>query len=271
VPEAGLIVLLPGLGLSGAVWRDIAPVLAVEGPVEVLELDLGGGAALAAVAERAVAALRDRGPVHLVGQSYGATVALHLAERLDVRSVTAFAPVGFWTARERAASSALLRTTSALVAATPARVLDRAVRTPAGRRALLAAFAGRPSTVPPDVARRALADYAARAHDVRRATAQFAAVTLPPPPRVPLTIAWGSRDAVTPAHQAGRARDWNPSAHHVRLVGAGHVPMWTHRADVLDAIDASTGSSGSSTRVWSGPADRPDRAWPPAGTGAPPP
>ena len=43
--------------------------------------------------------------------------------------------------------------------------------------------------------------------------------------RVPVTIAWGTRDALLIPRQAARARRLLPSARHVTLQGCGHVPF----------------------------------------------
>src|SRR3546814_8092408 len=45
------------------------------------------------------------------------------------------------------------------------------------------------------------------------------------PVEVPTTIAWGTKDRLLPYAQASIARLRLPNAHHVPLVGAGHVPM----------------------------------------------
>jgi pimeloyl-ACP methyl ester carboxylesterase len=44
-------------------------------------------------------------------------------------------------------------------------------------------------------------------------------------PGVPVTIAWGTRDFLTPRYQARRAASLLPGARHVRLHGCGHSPM----------------------------------------------
>jgi pimeloyl-ACP methyl ester carboxylesterase len=43
--------------------------------------------------------------------------------------------------------------------------------------------------------------------------------------RIPVTIAWGTRDLVLPYRQAARARKVLPHARHVRLAGCGHLPF----------------------------------------------
>ena len=42
---------------------------------------------------------------------------------------------------------------------------------------------------------------------------------------MPVTVAWGSRDALLIPRQAARARRLLPWAHHVTLRGCGHVPF----------------------------------------------
>jgi pimeloyl-ACP methyl ester carboxylesterase len=43
--------------------------------------------------------------------------------------------------------------------------------------------------------------------------------------RTPVTIAWGTRDAVLPFPQSRRARAVLPSARHITLKGCGHLPF----------------------------------------------
>jgi pimeloyl-ACP methyl ester carboxylesterase len=53
---------------------------------------------------------------------------------------------------------------------------------------------------------------------------------------VPLTIAWGDRDRVTPPAQARRAARLIPGARHVTLTSCGHVPMFDDPQQVAQAI-----------------------------------
>ncbi len=45
------------------------------------------------------------------------------------------------------------------------------------------------------------------------------------PADVPVTIAWAGRDLVLPPWQAEVARELLPNAEHIKMRGAGHVPM----------------------------------------------
>ena len=48
-------------------------------------------------------------------------------------------------------------------------------------------------------------------------------------------------DLVISARQLRRAGRWAPHALRQPSAGAGHVPMWTHRAEVLEAVGRATG------------------------------
>src|SRR5262245_57759718 len=95
-----LLVLVHGIGGTWRLWRPILPAL--QERFEVLAVDLPGfggspigvRADVAAYAD-AVAELAGR-PFHAVGSSMGGGVALELGRRGLARSVTAFAPIGFW-------------------------------------------------------------------------------------------------------------------------------------------------------------------------------
>ncbi|WP_318216159.1 alpha/beta hydrolase [Streptomyces sp. SCL15-6] len=61
-------------------------------------------------------------------------------------------------------------------------------------------------------------------------------------PSVPVTVAWGTRDLLTPVHQANRAVRLLPTARHVRLRGCGHSPMSDDPSRIARLLlSASTG------------------------------
>ena len=64
------------------------------------------------------------------------------------------------------------------------------------------------------------------------------------PVRVPVTIAWGTRDGLLLPSQALRARRVLPEARHLWLRGCGHVPMSDDPAQVAGVL-----LSGSATPV----------------------
>jgi pimeloyl-ACP methyl ester carboxylesterase len=174
---------------------------------------------------------------HVAGNSMGGAIALELARRKAVSSVTAFSPAGFWTAPERRFTQvsllALARTPRALRPAVAA-----ASRTRAGRVALFSQTFGYPGRLPAEEAAATLRD--AWASPVLAETlAAFDEYSFQRPEQlrsVPVTIAWGRRDKLLPYRlQAPRARALLPWATHLTL-GAGHVPFYDDPAACAEAI-----------------------------------
>ena len=174
---------------------------------------------------------------HVAGNSMGGAIALELARRKAVSSVTAFSPAGFWTAPERRFTQlsllALARTPPALRPAVAA-----ASRTRAGRIGLFSQTFGYPARLPPEEAAATLRD--AWASPVLAETlAAFDEYSFGRPEQlrtVPVTIAWGKRDRLLPYRlQAPRARAMLPWATHLTL-GAGHVPFYDDPAACAEAI-----------------------------------
>ncbi len=163
---------------------------------------------------------------HVAGSSLGGGVALELGRRGVARSVTAFAPIGFWGPVSRRWCQASV---------TGARVLGRLARpalpalaaTAAGRVALFSLFFGHPARLDP-AACLADVDALVAAPAFTAARAAFAGHRFHDRgalDSIPVTVAWGSRDAILPAFQARRAAAALPSARHVRLPGCGHLPF----------------------------------------------
>ena len=61
---------------------------------------------------------------------------------------------------------------------------------------------------------------------------------------VPVTIAWGTRDALLIPRQATRARRLLPSARHVTLQGCGHVPFHDDPETVAAVLLAGSAEAG---------------------------
>ncbi len=239
------LVLIHGIGSRWQVW---APVLdAVGRHRDVIALDLPGFGAspawpepaagtlpgsvdhLADLVEEFLRGLGVRTP-QVAGSSLGGGVALELGRRGAARAVTAFAPVGFWGPAGRRWCRSVVGGARALSAVLdPA--LPRVFATRAGRTALCAVFYARPGRLSPAdclAAARALSGAPgfapARAAFGRwrpRVAADPGALS-----RIPVTIAWGTRDVVLPYRsQARQARRVLPGARHVLLPGCGHLPF----------------------------------------------
>jgi pimeloyl-ACP methyl ester carboxylesterase len=229
------LVLLHGIGSRRAVWDPVVRALARERRVIALDIPgfgdspPDGGAAtpndFAVLLERWFAAQGIERP-HVAGNSMGGAIALELASRGSVASVTAISPAGLWTPRERTYARNTLRASRAL-----ARRLRPAVpaitRSAAGRSALFAHIYARPWRMTPaeavatinafvdapafDVAMDGFGDYVFRGAHAARGTR--------------VTVAWGTRDALLIPRQARRAQRLMPWARHVALHGCGHVPF----------------------------------------------
>src|SRR6476659_5634218 len=129
------LLLLHGVGHHWQAWRPVIGLLA--GELDVIACDspgFGASAALAPSIEPTVPAYADAfewfiaelGLVrpHVAGNSMGGAIALELARRRAVASVTAFSPAGFWTPAERRYCQISLRA----LAGTPAVTRPAALR-----------------------------------------------------------------------------------------------------------------------------------------------
>jgi pimeloyl-ACP methyl ester carboxylesterase len=161
------------------------------------------------------------------GNSLGGGIALELGRRGVARSVTAFSPIGFWSgAGRRWCQTVVGVARTGAVRLQPA--LPGIMSSRAGRAA---SFFANPARLPAAdglAAARALAGAPGFAL-TRRAFADMPPWTYPNTgalTRIPVTIAWGTRDAVLPYRtQARRARAVLPTARHVRLPSCGHLPF----------------------------------------------
>ena len=244
------LVLIHGIGLRWQIWQPVIAALAREHEVIACDspgfgqspaLDAGVAPTIPAYADAFERFFADSGleRPHVAGNSMGGAIALELARRDAVASVTAISPAGFWTAPERRFCQVSL----APLARTPraARpLLEALMRTSAGRVALLSQTFGRPARFPAAEAVATLRGaWAAPAFD--DALAAFDDFVFAAPEQlagVPLTIAWGNRDRLLPYRlQAPRARALLPHAKHVTL-GAGHVPFYDDPPAVAETIRA---------------------------------
>ncbi|UWZ59905.1 alpha/beta fold hydrolase [Dactylosporangium aurantiacum] len=269
------LVLIHGLGSRWQLWQPVLPLL--RGSFDVVALDLPGFGASAAVGAADVGTFADAvtafaagafphaATFHVAGSSLGGGVALELGRRGVARSVTAFAPIGFWGPVSRRWCQ---------VSVTAARGLGRLARpvlpalaaTRLGRVALFGMFFGHPGRLDPAAAV-ADVDALVAAPGFAAARAAFAGHRFPGAGAgavaggglvadgsavagvgalgggVPVTVAWGSRDAILPAFQARRAAGALPSARHVRLAGCGHLPFSDEPAVCADLIRTTAGAA----------------------------
>ena len=243
------LVLIHGLGSRWQAFEPVIPLLARD--FDVISVDLPGFGASPALPGRtdvaaltgAVAAwLGDQGieRPHVAGNSTGGGVALELAARDAVASACALAPIGFWSARERAFTQASMRNPRALSKLTrplaPAMARNRAIR-----YLSFAQYLAKPGNLPPDdIVASVDALIGAPAFD--DVNAAFTGYLAPESAadHVPVTIVWGAKDRLLLPRQLERARRRLPKARHVLLPTAGHLMMYDEPEAVAGAIRAAT-------------------------------
>lgn len=231
------LVLVHGIGSRWQVWRPILDRVAERR--EVIALDLPGFGASRAQSDGSVSQLADRVAAFLdslglrrpaiAGSSLGGGVALELGRRGLAGAVTAFAPVGFFSAGQARWCRTVVGAAHG-VAGRLDPLLPAVMSTRAGRRTLCGVFYARTGQLrPADCVADARALAAAPGFAAARAALgdwrldRSAAAALD---RLPVTVAWGTRDLVLPyPGQAARAREVLPHARHVRLRGCGHLPF----------------------------------------------
>ena len=228
------LVLVHGTGSHRGMWDPVIGALARERRVIAVDLPGFAGSAnepadpspagLTTYLERWFAEQGLDRP-HVAGNSLGGGLALELARRRAVASATAVSPIGFWTPRELVFAQRSLRASRALT-----RRLRPAVpaltRTAAGRVAMFSQVYGRPWRLSPDEAVAAIDAFVEGPvfDAVLDASGHYRFGAGDELRGVPVTIAWGTRDALLIPRQATRARRLLPWAQHVALRGCGHVP-----------------------------------------------
>ncbi|MDQ6811735.1 MAG: alpha/beta fold hydrolase [Actinomycetota bacterium] len=250
------LVLVHGIGHHWQAWRPVIERL--RGEFDVIACDspgFGGSDPLPSgtvptipayveAFERFFVELELERP-HVAGNSMGGAIALELARREAVSSVSAFSPAGFWTSAERRFCQVSLGALVGLPGPIRPALLALA-RTRAGRVALFAQLLGWPTRMPAEEAVATLVDaWAAPAFVPALAAFDRYQFTAPEQLRsTPVTIAWGVRDRLLLyGRQAPRARAMLPWARHLTL-GAGHVPYFDDPAAVAAVIGSCAREAG---------------------------
>jgi pimeloyl-ACP methyl ester carboxylesterase len=262
------LVLLHGLGASRRSWDPVLPALATR--FDVIAVDLPGfgdsaplpeqGEVPPAVLAQHVADLLDELGVstpHVVGNSLGGWVALELASRRPVASLTLLSPAGLWPRNTPLYDRISLRASRWLARHTTG-LLRRVVASRLGRTLVLGQTHGHPMRLSAEYARAAVTELgrcpgfeAALAGTAKRhfvATAPFgtapigtAAIGTVPigigtmPITAPVTVAFGSRDLLLRpgSRQLGQLP---PQTRSAELPGCGHLPMADDPAAVAALI-----------------------------------
>ena len=165
---------------------------------------------------------------HVAGNSMGGGIALELARREKVRSVTVFSPIGFWGKAGQAWCRGYLRAGFRLgqrMPEPPSAAVDLFLT----RLSLFVSSFGKPFKAP-------AAEVLGTRDDALAAPGFLDALdfgldySFREPEglgALPITVAWGRRDALLPYwSQAARARRMLPRARHVALAGCGHIPFY---------------------------------------------
>jgi pimeloyl-ACP methyl ester carboxylesterase len=259
------LLLIHGVGHHWQGWRPVIERL--EGEFDVIAPDSPGfgrtpplpagvAPAIGAYVDAFQAFLAELGleRPHVAGNSMGGGIALELARRGAVRSVTAISPVGFWTRAEQRYTSLTLGALTQLPGLLQA-VLLRAAGSARARDVLMAQLFRWPSRMPAEEARSMLRDsFAAPA--MAGALREFGAYRFERGEELrgtPVTVAWGRYDRLLIyGRQAPRARAALPWARHVTL-GAGHTPFFDDPGQVAGTIRAGA-AAGARTRFRRGAA-----------------
>ncbi len=231
------LLLLHGIGSQFGVWAPVIEALMAQRDVIAPNLPGFGDAPMLSPPARpdimgytdAIEAFMDRlelPSAHVAGNSLGGWLALELARRKRAVSVTALSPAGMWS---RAGALYVLASFSASVAVLKLidRWLDQIMAHDAGRALLMGQVMAHPVRLAPEIATLAARNLAAAPGTLpalvattREAFRSGAGI------RVPVTVAWGSRDLVLRPHQARRLQALIPQARVIPLPGCGHVPTF---------------------------------------------
>jgi pimeloyl-ACP methyl ester carboxylesterase len=238
------LVLLHGGGADHHAWVPLREKL--PGDTAVVALDLPGHGTEAGrsfgptvvedladwVAAQIVAL--DLHEPHIVGHSMGGAVALEVARRVSVASVTALAPIGFWTPARGRYAAAVLRYGARLSRRLSPATRGRLIAMPPVRRLAFALFSTHPKAIPTGSATQmatALAD-----SDIITMSRYTGRYRFQPGKEItaPVTLVWAGHDRLIARRDAQRAARLLPHATHRLVPTSGHLL-------VNDATDSIAG------------------------------
>jgi pimeloyl-ACP methyl ester carboxylesterase len=241
------LVLLHGQGLSRRSWAPVVTELARER--DVIAVDLPGhgdsprqprGAGNTPLDQaHAVAELLDElglTSVHVAGNSVGGWVALELGRLQRAKTITALSPGGLWGRHAPIFIGATMRQ-SRVNARIVRRLAPDAPRSRWARAAFMAQLSGHPSKVSYAMANGAIHDMATAPgfrktlHAAERTGFRHGAEI-----RVPVTVAFGTRDRVLPPVITRRRHELPPQTRWIKIKGAGHVPMFDEPGAVVTLL-----------------------------------
>jgi pimeloyl-ACP methyl ester carboxylesterase len=245
--EGEPLVLLHGHGFSRRSWDPVIPLLSPHR--DVIAVDLPGhgdsprqpegeGSApkdLALAVAELIAEL-GIGPVHIAGNSLGGWVALELGRTRWAKTVTAVSPAGLW-GRTAPRYLRLSLRQSRINARVVRRLAPDAPRTRLSKTLFIAQASGHPSKVPDALVRAAIYDVATAPgfrdtlHGLERRRFRDGGGI-----RVPVTVAFGSRDRVLLPGLARRRGELPAHTRWVRLPELGHLAMFDDPRAVADLI-----------------------------------
>jgi pimeloyl-ACP methyl ester carboxylesterase len=172
----------------------------------------------------------------VAGNSLGGWIGLELARRGRARAVAPIDPAGFQLPRERAYSTRRLWVEvrgARLIAAHAPWV----ARNPFTRTLTFAGMMTKPWRVPADTAVAMVRNLASSpGFDATLEVLGRSTFAAGEEIRVPVTLMWGSLDALLIPRQAERAARVLPTARLVWLRGAGHVPPWDAPDEIADEL-----------------------------------
>jgi pimeloyl-ACP methyl ester carboxylesterase len=256
--EGPPLVLLHGLGGSWHVWRPVLPMLEQRHRVFAPTLPghpggalwpTGREATLDSIVDALVEDLAQRriARPHVAGNSLGGLLALELARRGLVTSVTAVSPAGAWRSERDyqavARSFRIVYTLMPLLIAAARPFL----RFAGVRRAVNAQAMEHGDRVPADEVLRAMRSMGGTRILPQFLTSMQRDGSIKPlaVAGTPVTIAWCEHDHVIPFELYGAPMlEAVPGALAATLKGAGHVPMYDEPRQVADLILATTSKAG---------------------------